>query len=87
MPFRAADASGREQAVLPASSRTDARKYETMTFDAAESVTHKIWDRSSVHHTLDALVEDLSVRHNTAKANIAVSYSGPNTFTLSVIPS
>ncbi|GAB5077594.1 hypothetical protein [Arthrobacter sp. AD-310] len=56
-----------------------------MTFDAAESVTHKIWDRSSVHHTLDALVEDLSVRHNTG--NIAVTSSGPNTFTLSVNPS
>lgn len=58
-----------------------------MTFEAAESVTHKIWDRSSAHHTLDALVEDFSTRHNTAKGNIAVTYSGPNTFTLSVSPS
>ena len=55
-----------------------------MTFEAAVSVTHKIWDRSSAHHTLDALVEDFSARHNTAKGNIAVTYSGPNTFTLSL---
>ena len=55
-----------------------------MTFDAANTVTHKIWDRSDVHTTLDTLVEDLAVRHNTSKSNIAVTCSGPNTFTLSL---
>ena len=55
-----------------------------MTFETAESVTLKIWDRSTAHHTLDAAIEDLSVRHNTAKGSIAVTRSGPNTFTLSL---
>jgi hypothetical protein len=55
-----------------------------MTFDATESVTLKIWDRSALHHTLDAAVSDLSARHNTTTCRIAVTCSGPNTFTLSV---
>jgi spore coat protein U-like protein len=55
-----------------------------MTFETADSVTLKIWDRSTVHHTLDALVHDLSVRHNTSKGSIAVTCSGPNTFTVSL---
>jgi len=56
----------------------------TMTFETAESVTLKIWDRTAVHHTLDALVNELSVRHNTCTSKIAVTASGPNTFTVSV---
>jgi hypothetical protein len=55
-----------------------------MTFETANSVTHKLWDRSNMHSELDALVHDLSVRHNTPKSNIAVHASGPNTFTLSL---
>ena len=55
-----------------------------MTFETATSVTHKLWDRSSMHHELDALIHDHSVRHNTSKSNIAVHASGPNTFTLSL---
>lgn len=55
-----------------------------MTFETADSVTLKIWDRSTTHHTLDALVHDFSVRHNTSKASIAVTCSGPNTFTVSL---
>jgi hypothetical protein len=55
-----------------------------MTFETATSVTHKLWDRSNMHNELDALVHDLSVRHNTPKSNIAVHASGPNTFTLSL---
>ncbi len=55
-----------------------------MTFETASTVTHKLVDRSTMHHELDALVQDLSVRHNTAKSNIAVHASGPNTFTLSL---
>jgi hypothetical protein len=55
-----------------------------MTFDTANSVTHKLWDRSNMHNELDALVDDLSVRHNTPKSSIAVHASGPNTFTLSL---
>jgi hypothetical protein len=55
-----------------------------MTFETANSVTHKLWDRSNVHNELDALVHELSVRHNAPKSSIAVHASGPNTFTLSV---
>jgi hypothetical protein len=55
-----------------------------MTFETADSVTLKIWDRSTVHHTLEALVHDLSVRHNTSTGSIAVTCSGPNTFTVSL---
>ena len=55
-----------------------------MTFESATSETHKLWDRATMHHELDALVHDLSERHNTAKGNIAVHASGPNTFTFSL---
>ncbi|WP_461187865.1 hypothetical protein [Arthrobacter sp. Z4-13] len=55
-----------------------------MTFDTNDSVTLKIWDRSALHHTLDTAVSDLSARHNTTTCRIAVTCSGPNTFTLSV---
>jgi hypothetical protein len=37
-----------------------------------------------MHHELDALIHDLSERHNTTKSNIAVHASGPGTFTLSL---
>ncbi len=55
-----------------------------MTFDTNDSVTLKIWDRSVLHHTLETAVSDLSARHNTTECRIAVTCSGPNTFTLSV---
>ncbi|MGO4490637.1 hypothetical protein AB4Y86_00910 [Arthrobacter sp. 2YAF22_2] len=55
-----------------------------MTFESAHTVTHKLWDHSTMHHELDALVHELSVRHNTAKSNIAVHATGANTFTLSL---
>lgn len=55
-----------------------------MTFNTAESVTLKIWDRTALHETLDSAVNDLSSRHNTTTCRIAVTCSGPNTFTLSV---
>ena len=55
-----------------------------MTFETATTVTHKFWDRATMHHELDALVHEHSVRHNTTKSNVAVHASGPNTFTLSV---
>ena len=55
-----------------------------MTFDTAESVTLKIWDRASLHETLDSAVSDLSARHNTTTGRFADTCWGPNTFTLSV---
>ena len=55
-----------------------------MTFDATNSVSLKIWDRASLHDTLDSAITDLSARHNTTTCRVAVTCSGPNTFTLSV---
>lgn len=55
-----------------------------MTFDATSSVSLKIWDRASLHETLDSAITDLSARHNTTTCRVAVTCSGPNTFTLSV---
>lgn len=55
-----------------------------MTFDASKSLTLKIWDRSALHHTLDAAANELSAQHNTTACRVAVTCSGPNTFTLSV---
>ena len=55
-----------------------------MTFDATNSVSLKIWDRASLHETLDSAITDLSTRHNTTTCRVAVTCSGPNTFTLSV---
>lgn len=55
-----------------------------MTFNTADSVTLKIWDRATVHRTLDTLVHDLAARHNTSTNRISVNCSGPNTFTLSL---
>jgi hypothetical protein len=55
-----------------------------MTFETTDSVTLKIWDRSAIDHTLETLVHDLSTRANTHRSDIAVTRSGPNTFTVSV---
>lgn len=55
-----------------------------MTFDTTDSVTLKIWDRSAIDHTLESVVKDLSPRATAAKSGIAVTRSGPNTFTVSL---
>lgn len=55
-----------------------------MTFETTDSVTLKIWDRSAIDHTLDTVVQDLSTRANAPKHSIAVTCSGPNTFTVSL---
>lgn len=55
-----------------------------MTFETTDSVTLKIWDRSAVDHTLDAVVHDLSARTSAPRHSIAVTCSGPNTFTVSL---
>ena len=55
-----------------------------MTFETTDSVTLKIWDRSAIDHTLDTVVQDLSARANAPKHSIAVTCSGPNTFTVSL---
>jgi hypothetical protein len=55
-----------------------------MTFETTDSVTLKIWDRSAMDHTLEKAVHDLSARTNAPKHSIAVTCSGPNTFTVSL---
>ncbi|CAM3220191.1 hypothetical protein PSET11_00635 [Arthrobacter ulcerisalmonis] len=55
-----------------------------MTFDAPNSVTLKIWDRTSLHQTIDNAVHELSALLKTTTCRIAVTCSGPNTFTLSL---
>jgi hypothetical protein len=55
-----------------------------MTFETTDSVTLKIWDRSAMDHTLEAAVHDLSTRTNAPKHSIAVTCSGPNTYTVSL---
>jgi hypothetical protein len=53
-----------------------------MTFETTDSVTLKIWDRTAIDHTLDSVVRDLSPRAAAAKCGIAITRSGPNTFTV-----
>jgi hypothetical protein len=53
-----------------------------MTFETTDSVMLKIWDRSAIDHTIDAAVQDLTPRAAAAKCGIAVTRSGPNTFTV-----
>lgn len=55
-----------------------------MTFETTHSVTLKIWDRAAVDHTLEAVVNDVSARANAPKHHIAVTCSGPNTYTVSL---
>ncbi|MEV7134188.1 hypothetical protein AB0N24_14980 [Arthrobacter sp. NPDC093128] len=55
-----------------------------MTFETNHSVTLKIWDRSAIDHTLDALVHDISTKANAHRSDVAVTLSGPNTFTVSL---
>ncbi|MGO4383147.1 hypothetical protein [Specibacter sp. RAF43] len=54
------------------------------TFESTDSVSLKIWDRSALERTLDAAVHDLATRTNAPKHHIAVTCSGPNTFTVSL---
>lgn len=55
-----------------------------MTTNTADSVTLKIWDRSAIDHTIETVIQDLSPRATAAKCGIAVTRSGPNTFTVSL---
>lgn len=55
-----------------------------MTIHTADSVTLKIWDRSAIDQTIETVIQDLSPRAKAAKCGIAVTRSGPNTFTVSL---
>ena len=47
-----------------------------MTFETTDYVTLKIWDRSSMYHTLESAFHDLSTLTNAPKHSIAVTCSG-----------
>ena len=55
-----------------------------MTFETTDSVTLKIWDRAAIDRTIETVVRDLSAQARAAKCGIAVTRSGPNTFTVSL---
>ncbi|MCA4133350.1 hypothetical protein [Arthrobacter sp. M4] len=54
-----------------------------MIFES-HSMTLKIWDRSTMNHTLDAAIHDISTKANAPKDQVKVTRSGPNVFTLSL---
>ncbi|BCW64491.1 MULTISPECIES: hypothetical protein [Micrococcaceae] len=49
-----------------------------------DSITLKIWDKSAIDHTIDAAIESLSHRAAAENCGIAVTLSGPKTFTVSL---
>jgi hypothetical protein len=55
-----------------------------MTFETIDSITLKIWDRSTMDRTLDTAVQQLSTKAKTANCGILVTRSGPGTFTVSL---
>lgn len=54
-----------------------------MNFES-HSMTLKIWDHSTIDHTLDEAISHVSTRANAAADRIRVTRSGPNLFTVSV---
>ncbi|RAM37312.1 hypothetical protein DBZ45_10895 [Arthrobacter globiformis] len=57
-----------------------------MTPESADSITLRIWDRSTVERTLENAVQQLAERTRTSKHSIVVTRSGPNTYTASLDP-
>ena len=54
-----------------------------MSFEA-NSVTLKIWDHSTIDHTLEAVISHVSSESNASRDRVRVTRSGPNVFTVSV---
>ncbi|MFD1213970.1 hypothetical protein ACFQ36_18180 [Arthrobacter sp. GCM10027362] len=54
-----------------------------MSFES-HSMTLKIWDRSTIDHTLEAAITHVSSKANAPKDRVRVTRSGPNVFTVSV---
>ncbi|NKX56609.1 hypothetical protein [Arthrobacter mobilis] len=54
-----------------------------MSFES-HSMTLKIWDHSTIDHTLDAAITHVSSQANAPKDRVRVTRSGPNVFTVSV---
>lgn len=54
-----------------------------MTFDS-HSVTLKIWDPSTIDHTLEEAISHVSAKANTHRDHVKVTRSGPDVFTVHV---
>ncbi|WP_026554562.1 hypothetical protein [Arthrobacter sp. 35W] len=54
-----------------------------MNFES-HSMTLKIWDHSTIDHTLETAITQVASRTNAAKEHVRVTRSGPNVFTVSV---
>ncbi|WP_138417076.1 hypothetical protein [Sinomonas gamaensis] len=54
-----------------------------MTFES-NSVTVKIWDRETAHHTLEAAVAHISRSANAPRDRVKVIRTGPNIFTVGI---
>ncbi|WP_197061873.1 hypothetical protein [Sinomonas humi] len=52
-----------------------------MSFDS-HSVTLKIWDPSTLDHTLDAAITHVSTKASAPRDRVKVVRSGPDTFTV-----
>ncbi|WP_165788218.1 hypothetical protein [Arthrobacter glacialis] len=54
-----------------------------MNFES-NSLTLKIWDRSTIEHTLETAISHVSTKANAPRDLVKVTRSGPNLFTVSV---
>ncbi|SEE33227.1 hypothetical protein SAMN04489740_1150 [Arthrobacter alpinus] len=54
-----------------------------MNFES-NSLTLKIWDRSTIDHTLEMAITHVSTKSNAPRDLVKVTRSGPNQFTVSV---
>lgn len=77
--MRIAAGFGTVPALLSISESTD------MNCEFTDSLTLKIWDRSTIVAALDVMVQDLATRAGTTMDNVAVSRTGPDTFTARLI--
>ena len=59
------------------------RKQWRMNFDS-HSLTLKIWDPSTIDHTLETAIVHVSSKANAPRDLVKVTRSGPNLFTISV---
>lgn len=58
------------------------RKQWRMNFES-NSLTLKIWDSSTIDHTLETAIAHVSIKSNTPRDRVTVTRSGPNLFTVS----
>ncbi len=59
------------------------RKQRCMNFES-HSMTLKIWDHSTMDHTLEAAIAHVSTKANAPRDRVRVTRSGPNVFTVSL---